>query len=193
MSNDIDLIDELSIPTQERPDTPSSSAVPSSQPSVNSEDFEVVSEENSQSFAESYPAPLKEERTTTPKESAESIISMLDLAITSTTMPIMAKKLKKKFGAELYDKAIEAQIKEINFPDKLTDAEKTLIAKFKKFEHLLEKMKTEIPFSQMEKDQLLPVTERLCEKNGIEVSENVAFGVHLLKVVSTRVIDIVML
>ena len=190
----IDLIDELSEPTTERVAVPVKT-IEQTEITANNNDFspsepppEVVPEVVAPAL------PVEPEKpTTTPKESAESIMSMLDLAITSTVMPLMAKKLKNKFGAKLFDQAQQAMVKEITDPENLSKAETNLIQKYKQFEVVLAKIKSDIPFSTVEKDQLLPPTIRLCEKNGIEVSENMAFGVHLLKVVSTRVIDVVML
>ena len=192
--DEIDIIDELSAPTTERIATPIKEI---EQPKINlnNDDFSPSDPPTEEIHEEVAPAlPTESEKPKkSPKESAESIMGMLDLAITSTVMPIMAKKLKKKFGAELFEKAQMAMVTEITNPDKLTNAEKNLIQKYKQFEVVLDKIKSDIPFSTIEKDQLLPPTIRLCEKNGIEVSENVAFGVHLLQVVSSRVIDVVML
>ena len=193
-NEDINLIDELSAPTIEREVKPIELEQP--EISVNESDFTpsatAMEEELPKPFA---PALIeeKEKPKVSPEESADSIIDILDVATSTIFIPLIGKKLKNKFGDDVMTKAKEALLKELADPESLDDEERLLITKFKQFKAIMKETSEKIPFSDEEIRKLRPSTIRLCEKHGIQVNENVAFGANIIKVLGSRIVDVVTL
>ena len=198
-NEDINLIDELAAPTKERVASPTPSEFEQKEISVNLSDFTpsamVSDEEPSEPSA---PAQLMEEPIedvprVSPEESAESIIDIINVASSTIFIPLIGKKLRNKFGSDVMENAKEALLKELADPTSLSDDEKVLISKYNRFKAIMKETSGKIPFSDEEIQQLRPSTIRLCAKHGIQVNENIAFGANIIKVMGTRIVDIVTL
>lgn len=198
-TDDINLEDELSAPTIEREVQQSEfeqKGIPFKVDDFNTIEQSPDEEEsyseitvNKKEYDKLYPPTPK----VSPEDSADSIIDMLDVATSTIFIPLIGKKLKNKFGANVMVAAKDALLKELADPENLSDDEKLLISKFKQFKAIMKETSEAIPFSDEEIRKLRPSTIRLCEKHGIQVNENVAFGANIIKVLGTRIVDIVTL
>tara|TARA_R110002126_G_scaffold289552_2_gene444704 strand:- start:3462 stop:4064 length:603 start_codon:yes stop_codon:yes gene_type:complete len=195
-NEDINLVDELSIPTQEREIVQESEFeqkhIPFKIGDFSENATETEDEPTEPMASAKFLEPTAPPKVT-PEESADSIIDIIDITTSTIFIPLIGKKLKQKFGSDVMLKAKDALLTELANPENLTEDEKVLIAKYKQFQAIMRETSGKIPFSDEEIRKLKPSTIRLCKKNGIQVNENIAFGANILKVLGTRIVDIVTL
>ncbi|RFC54862.1 hypothetical protein [Brumimicrobium aurantiacum] len=127
------------------------------------------------------------------EESAESAIDILDVIQQGIFMPVSFIKLQKRFGGkERLNKLKASFIKKTN-GEEMTEEENAEAMQYEVFDSKLREIREEIPFSEIDVAALKPSTVKYCAKKGIDVHENLAIGAGLVKVLSGRLINIVMI
>jgi hypothetical protein len=136
-------------------------------------------------FNQSVEIEDEEEEETTAEESAESLITIIDVIQSSIFTFIGSKKITKKYPQEVMDRFIAVDTKDM-MGDELDDEEKRLLDRYKQFERRYDKLAGEMPFSEVEREKLMPAALVLCKRNKIKINGNVAFVVAMVDVLARR-------
>jgi len=127
------------------------------------------------------------------EESADAAIDIIEVIQQSLFMPLSAVKLIKRYGGrEKINELKAAAIKKIA-KETLSDEEKKFAAQYATYSSKLSEIRKDIPFQETDVLALKESTTKFCEKHGIQVNQNLAFGAGLVKVMSSRLIDIILL
>lgn len=161
--------------------------------SSSNDDFDppltVIQEESSDSQD-----PIEsEEEEFDAEESAESAIDVMDVLQQTILMPIAAIKLQKRYGGKEKIKEMRAAANKALKKMTLSKEEEELASLWAAYDSKLSEIREEIPFDATDVAALKPGTIKFCEKNGIKVNENLAFGAGMVKVLSPRIISLIMI
>lgn len=190
----VSLVDELSQETQHKPEEKEAKEIKDTfTPSENDDFEEPIHEEEPEKVEAIEEEPEEEQEEFDPEESAAAAIDIIDVLQQSIFMPITSVKLQKRYGGKENLKAMRAAVQKHMRREKLSDDEKKLVDQMNSFNAQLSKIREEIPFDPTDVAALKPGTIRYCEKNGIKVNENLAFGAGIVKVLSKRVIDLILI
>lgn len=191
----INLEDVLSQETKMRPEVNETQPILEEKPraSINTDDFDM---------SEVFPDPLspsthsttevieeENEDTVTPEESAESLITIIDVIQSSIFTFIGSRKIKKKYPEEVMERFIAVDIKDMS-GEELDADEQRLLNRYRDFERRYDKLAGEMPFTDVERQKLMPAALIMCRRNNIKINTNVAFAVAMVDVLSKRAIKV---
>jgi len=191
------LTDVLSAPTKMRPETNESTSevvpdVDSIDTRIKTDDFGPYLDEED---LDQDPMIDEEDEDDDfdAEESAESAIDILDVIQQGIFMPVSYIKLVKRFGGkEKINELKSSFIKKTN-GEKLSEEEEQQALRYEVFDEKLREVRKEIPFNEIDVAALKPATIKYCAKKGIDVNENLAIGAGLVKVLSSRLITLMMI
>lgn len=127
-----------------------------------------------------------------PEESARAAIDIIDVIQQSILLPWSGFRLLKRYGGREELRDIKAIFEKSVQGKKLDEEEQEKAAKYRAYEARRKELLDIIPFKDVDEAALKPSTIHFCEKNGIKVNQNLAFFAGITKVMSSRVIDILM-
>ena len=127
------------------------------------------------------------------EDSADSAIDILDVVQQSVFTPVVFLKLIKRFGGKDVINEIKGSFIKKTNGSELTEIEEKNALRYEVFDEKLRELRSEIPFTEVDISALKPSTIKYCQKKGIEVNEHLALGAGLVKVLSGRLINIMMI
>lgn len=198
--NRVVMTDILSQPTAEskiKPNNPSESFV---KPEPSKTDFHIP--EGAREITAPIQSPLEsaesieveeldEEIEQSSEESAEALIDMIDVVQKSLFIFLASRKIKRNIPEKLMEEFINIDIKDMQGKP-LTEDEQKKLERYKAFEHRLNRVAKEMPFTKEEREDLMNCTKALVKKTGMRIPPGVWFGAHIASALSKRVIDVAM-
>jgi hypothetical protein len=127
------------------------------------------------------------------EESADSAIDIIDVIQQAIFVPVSFMKLMKRFGGKDRVNELKASYLKKSKGEKLSETEEKEAMQYEVFDEKIREVKAEIPFNEVDIASLKPSTIKYCKRKGIDVNENLAIGAGLVKVLSGRMITIMMI
>lgn len=176
----ISFRDEISQPTEFRPEPASISASPveESAAAVNPFDFEETASRIPQTPSAAAPEPIVDEYEDYDAETnAKSLVHMLT-ALDSIALTVTVNaKCRKNVGGQRAIKKMRAALIKSEFGQELTETDKQLIKRFEAFEAKLKLLSDDVLPKPEKIDQLIQQAIPYCEASRIKVGEGTGFWI----------------
>ncbi|HZH69270.1 MAG TPA: hypothetical protein VFD80_02320 [Flavobacteriaceae bacterium] len=190
------LTDVLSQPTQTR--TEEKEEIETNfEPQIKQDDFSPHLEESLNAIEETKTEIESEEEEEEldfdAEESAESAIDIIDVIQQGIFTPVSFIKLQKRFGGKDRINQLKASFIKKTNGEEMSKEEEAEAMQYEVFDEKIKEIREEIPFNEVDVAALKPSTIKYCERKGIDVNENLAIGAGLVKVLSGRLVNILMI